>query len=428
LYCWRTDCVSIRCQSTILVIFEINPFAHPISMKKLALLPLLLFASILFAQQRLPVIKATSKNVTIKDGDYLDKNAWNLSPKARPDIFTADRTRKTKWVTFYTDIDSIKVKVKPGTIFNFVVVLNGNDSCYTRIVSAIPPKELTKNNVAVNDTIPFTLTAFNAISVQAIINGTDTLKMHFDASSFDFRLTRDAILKKTKLLSNQPDALAGKTTPDYNKLNKVFTLQMGNKVWSNPQIFITRVTSNEMDGRFGWNLFEGKQVEIDYDRLLLIIHSALPKALKGYVRSKMEFARSFPYIKGTFEVANKKYTGNFLMDTGSDEAIILDSAWVSEQNFPHDLKLIRSLVVRDPRGVKYETRVVLFPYFKVNGFGVANTPTLLLGSKNPVGFGINFLGNDLLKRFNMILDFENDYVYLKPNKFRSVKYKEGSSG
>ncbi|HWZ02868.1 MAG TPA: hypothetical protein VNX40_04600, partial [Mucilaginibacter sp.] len=260
-------------------------------MKKLALLPLLLFASILFAQQRLPVIKATSKNVTIKDGDYLDKNAWNLSPKARPDIFTADRTRKTKWVTFYTDIDSIKVKVKPGTIFNFVVVLNGNDSCYTRIVSAIPPKELTKNNVAVNDTIPFTLTAFNAISVQAIINGTDTLKMHFDASSFDFRLTRDAILKKTKLLSNQPDALAGKTTPDYNKLNKVFTLQMGNKVWSNPQIFITRVTSNEMDGRFGWNLFEGKQVEIDYDRLLLIIHSALPKALKGYVRSKMEFAR-----------------------------------------------------------------------------------------------------------------------------------------
>jgi len=47
-----------------------------------------------------------------------------------------------------------------------------------------------------------------------------------------------------------------------------------------------------MDGRFGWNLFEGKQVEIDYDRNLLIIHSALPKALKGYVRSKLNFMHS----------------------------------------------------------------------------------------------------------------------------------------
>ena len=396
-------------------------------MKKIILLPFfLLFTAILFAQQKLPVIKATSKSVAVRDGDYLDKNAWSLSPKIRPDIFTADRTRKTKWVTFYTDIDSIRVKVKPGSVFDFVVLLNGKDSCYTRIVSAIPPNDLNKNEVAVNDTIPFTLTSFNAICVQAIINGTDTLKMHFDASAFDFRLTRDAVLKKTKLLSNQPDALAGKTAPDYNKMNKVFTLQMGNKVWSNPPLGTTKLTAHDMDGRFGWNLFEGKQVEIDYDRMLLIIHSALPKDLKGYVRSKMEFARSFPYIRGTFAIAGKKYTGNFMMDTGSEEAIILDSAWVNEQNFPKDLKLIRSSVLRDPHGVKYETRIVMSPGFNINGFGLANIPTLLLPAKNPAGFPINFLGNDILKRFNMILDFENDYVYLKPNKLMAVKYMESS--
>jgi len=392
-------------------------------MKKLILLLFILFS---FAQQHLPVIKTTSKSVAIKDGDYLDKNAWSLSPKIRPDIFTADRTRKAKWVVFYTDIDSIKVKIKPGSKFNFVVLLNGKDSCYTQIASAIPPKNSLKNNVAVNDTIPFTLTSYNAICAQAIINGTDTLNMHFDASSFDFRLTRDAVLKKTKLLSNQPDALAGKAAPNYSKLNKVFTLRMGNTVWNEPQIFTTGITAHDMDGRFGWNLFEGRQVEIDYDRHLLIIHSRLPSALKGYVRSKMEFARSFPYIKGTFEIANKKYTGNFSMDTGSDQAIILDSIWVSKQNFPKDLKLIRSSVLRDPRGVKYETRIVLSPLFKLNGFGLANIPTLLLPGKNPAGFELNFLGNDLLKRFNMILDFENDYVYLKPNKLMEVKYRANS--
>src|ERR1700712_4955729 len=94
----------------------------------------------IFAQSKLPVIKATSKKVAISDGGYLDKNAWSLSPAIKPDIYTADRTRKTKWVIFYTDIDSIKVKVKPGTRFNFIVLLNGKDSCYTQIASAIPPE------------------------------------------------------------------------------------------------------------------------------------------------------------------------------------------------------------------------------------------------------------------------------------------------
>jgi hypothetical protein len=78
-------------------------------------IPFLLIQSV-FAQSKLPVIKATSKSVAINDGGYLDKNAWSLNPKIKLDVFTADRTRKTKWVIFYTDIDSIKVKVKPGTI------------------------------------------------------------------------------------------------------------------------------------------------------------------------------------------------------------------------------------------------------------------------------------------------------------------------
>ncbi|WP_428660172.1 hypothetical protein [Runella sp.] len=395
-------------------------------MRYVLLLSTLLLIQTVFAQSTLTVIRATSKNVAINDGGFLDKNAWSLSPKIKPDIFTADRTRKTKWVIFYTDIDSIKVKVKPGTKFNFIVLLNGKDSCYTQIASAIPPENILKNKIATHDTIPFTLTSFNAIHVKSVINDTDTLHLHFDVGSFDFRLIKDAILKKTKLLSNQPDALAGKTAPNYNNLNKIFKLQMGNLVWNNPEIVPTGLTSHDMDGRFGWNLFEGKQVEIDYDNNRLIIHSKLPKILKGYVKSKLEFIHSFVCVKGAFEIENKKYVGHFLLDTGSDQAIILDSVWASKQNFPTNLKLIKSSVLRDPRGVTYETRTVLSPLLKINDFEVINVPTLLLGSKNPVGFEVNYLGNDLLKRFNTILDFKNDYIYLKPNKLMSLKYKASS--
>lgn len=375
----------------------------------------LLTASFAFSQTKLPVIKATSKSVAINDGGFLDKNAWSLSPKTRPDIYTAERTRQTKWVTFYTDVDSIRVKVKPGTRFNFVILLNGKDSCFTQIASAIPPPGKQGGNIK-NDTIPFTVSANNAIAVKAILNDADTLNLHFDISSFDFHLTRDAIIKKTKLLPNQADVLAGNAKPNFNNMGKAQKLQLGTAVWRNQEILPTGITASGMDGRFGWNLFEGRQVAVDYDNNRIVIYNKMPRNTKGYKRSRMGFVRSFPYAAGTFEIGGKKYTGNFSMDTGSDQSLILDSGWVARNNFAQNLKLIKTSTLSDPWGNKYLIRVVEAPLFRVNGFPVSNVPTLILGSKNPVGFEMNFFGNGLLKRFNMILDFKNDYLYLKPNK------------
>jgi hypothetical protein len=375
-----------------------------------------------FGQAKLPVIKATSKKVAIKDGDFLDKDAWSLSPKIKLDVYTTERSRKPKWVTFYTDIDSIRVKVRPGTRFNFAVLLNGIDSCFTQIASAIPPEDEQQSQFAKTDTIPFSLTAYNAIAVKTVINNTDTLTLHFDTGSWDFRLTKDAILKKTKLLAGQP----GSATPDYNNLAKVFKLQMGNTVWTNPEIVPTSLTAHDMDGRFGWNLFEGKAIEVNYDLGILVIHSGPFKGPKGYNSAKLEVIHSFVIAKGGFQIAGKQYPGNFLFDTGADQAIILDSAWAAKYNCSQGLKLIRTTVLSNPRGVKFEIKIVRSPAFSINGLTLTNIPTAILGSSNPAGFPVNNLGNDLLKRFNMILDFKNDLLYLKPNHLWGVKYREDS--
>src|ERR1700722_7387215 len=137
-------------------------------MKYFSILILILLARGLVAQSTLPLIRATSRQVSINDGGYLDKNSWNLSPTARPDVYTADRTRHAKWVTFYTDIDSIRIKLQPGATFDFIILLNGKDSCYTRIASAIPARQ--QQGPATHDTIPFTLTDNNAICVKSIVN------------------------------------------------------------------------------------------------------------------------------------------------------------------------------------------------------------------------------------------------------------------
>ena len=354
------------------------------------------------AQSTLPLIHATSKKVSIKDGDYFDKDAWNLSPKARPDVYTADRSRKTKYVTFYTDIDSIKIKLKPGAKVDFIILYNNTDSCYTEIVSTAPRPP---NGPETHDSIPFTLTPALAIHVHSTLNDTANVDLHFDAASFDLALT----------------------TPNYKKFRPLSKLQIGSLTWDHPDLHNTTLTATGMDGRFGWNLFDGKCVELNNDLNLLVVHSKRPKSLKGYTRSKLYFFRSYPCMKATIMADNKPYTGYFIFDTGSGQALILDSTWAARQNFPTDLKLLSTSVFHDARGIKYETRIVESPALRIGGADLANVPTWLLNSRNPAGFEINLLGNDLLKHFNVIMDFQNDYIYMKPDQGFNNPFKNGTS-
>jgi len=353
------------------------------------------------AATKLPVIKAGSKKVSIRDGEFFDRDAWNLSPATRPDVYTADRTRKVKWVTFYTDMDSIRVRVKPRGRYDFVILLNGKDSCFTRIASAIPPAGVGEN--AKTDTIPFALTEYNAIAAKAVIDGSDTVLLHFDVGSFSFHLTKDAMLRKSSR-------------------KKVNTLQMGTRVWQQPSVSITGFTAHDMDGRFGWDLFEGRQVEIDYDHNLLIIHPRLPRGLKGYVREKLLFQRNYVCVKAAFPAGD----GYFMLDTGSDQAAIVDSGWAAAHHFTDGLKLIKTSTITDPRGNKYLIRTLEAPMLELCHIQLSNVPTLVLSGRNPTGFEVNILGNDVLKRFNIILDFKHDNIYLKPNRLMGVQYRANS--
>jgi C-terminal processing protease CtpA/Prc len=93
------------------------------------------------AQESLPIVKANTKTVDIKDGAVLQKGIWNLTPKAKPDIYYALEAENEGKVTFYTDIDSISFNVTPGHTYDFIILLNNKDTCYTQI-SSLPKKQV----------------------------------------------------------------------------------------------------------------------------------------------------------------------------------------------------------------------------------------------------------------------------------------------
>lgn len=102
-----------------------------------------LLGQIILGQENLPIIKATSKKVDIRDGKNLSKQNWTISPELNPDVYETSSLGKK--VTFITDKDSITVKIKKDTEFNFIVLLNDSIKANTQIKYKIPYLEKLKS-------------------------------------------------------------------------------------------------------------------------------------------------------------------------------------------------------------------------------------------------------------------------------------------
>ena len=113
-----------------------------IMQKAICLLLLLICSRAVFAQEKLPVIKAKSLNVDIRvDDDYFIKGGWTLDPTKKPDIFSIGSKwmYQTKKVTFTTDIDSITVSIPPNSKYNFIILLSEKTPCYIQIATLANP-------------------------------------------------------------------------------------------------------------------------------------------------------------------------------------------------------------------------------------------------------------------------------------------------
>ena len=51
-----------------------------------------------------------------------------------------------------------------------------------------------------------------------------------------------------------------------------------------------------------------------------------------------------------------------------------------------------------------------------------NVPAQINSYSQPAGFSTHFLGGEVLKRFNTIIDFQENVVYLKPNHLFNEAY------
>lgn len=364
------------------------------------------------AQKKLPVVKANSSKAIFLEEDNGLKTDWNIDPSIKRDVYTTSKISKgSRTVKIKTDIDSIRITVKKGEKKDFVILLKGKDSCLTRIESSVP-KDFSNVNPPFHDSIRLGINEQNTMFVKTALNK-DSLTLNFDTGSNNLSLTRETLKDKIK------EQLKG----------RVNVLSIGNKKYDGFRIYQVELSGHGTDGRFGWDLFDGMVVEMNYDHGMMVVHSQLPENVKkdkAYEKLEIKYFDKLFFVETTIKQGSQTNKDWFLFDTGYQRTVMLDGPLLKEQNFPTDqMKIIKKVVMKGGQGNEIPVNTVNLESLSLGKYNLKNIPAQLLSESRPVlDKKMNILGNEILKRFNVFLDFQNNVVYIKPNKLFNDGYIE----
>ena len=273
------------------------------------------------------------------------------------------------------------------------------------------------------DTLAFKITEANNIVFSAVLDNADTLDLYFDTGGSEIVLKHSTIREKTTLLNGRNKKY---NEENYMPLKGLYSLSLNNLKWDSLTIYPVELMPKEADGHFGWNLFEDKIVELDYEKKLMIVHSTFSGDLADYSKSEIEYINTLFCINGSIQVGDHKYPNRYLFDLGFQRAIVLDKNLRFKSNFPNNLPVIKESVLRNSEGTEFINRVVEVENICFGKSCISHVPVQLLSTSNPARFETHILGGELLKRFNTILDFQNGFIYMKPNSLTTLPYKDAS--
>lgn len=381
-------------------------------MKHLLTLFLVLISFSAFSQKKLPVIRASSNKAQIYVQDNPVSN-WTIDPRVKLDAHITGKLTKPEIVKFKTNVDSISFKLKPGEQKDFIVLLNGKDSCFTRIQSP-EVKNFSKLSVEIHDTIPFFINRFNTNFLPVVINGTDSLLLNFDSGATEICITTDGLKQKVK---SKPKLY-----------NTAYDIKIGNQIFKS-KIYDITLAGNEVDGLLGWDLFDGMIVELDYDKQRMIVHSKMPKQIvhnTQYTKFKLTYIKNKPFIESEIIQDGVKNKSLFFFDLGYQRAVMLDNDALTASRFPTEkMQVIKKVIMHGTQGNEVPVITSSLQTLKIGKFELNNIPAQIMTKGKPMtGVNVHYLGSDVLKRFNTVLDFQNNVIYLKPNDLYSTEYAD----
>lgn len=179
---------------------------------------------------------------------------------------------------------------------------------------------------------------------------------------------------------------------------------------------LSSVYGEKVDGIIGYSFFSRYIIKINFDSSMIEVYSP----------GRMEYPKEGTVLHPAFtnlpiqwlDIKDRKKTGfNFYFDTGAGLCLLLS------ERFAKDSAILLSrrkpiLTQAEGMGGKLQMRLTIVKEVKVGPYKFRAVPTYLYKDDYNVTsypYTGGLLGNDLLRRFNMIFNYPNREIHLKPN-------------
>lgn len=204
-------------------------------------------------------------------------------------------------------------------------------------------------------------------------------------------------------------------------------------VLENNNLLLKEKLGIEVSGIIGGSYFANLVVRIDYKKRRIILkHPEKFEHPKGYEKLALDVRSNKPYVYANVSIRDQKMTTvKLLLDTGASLAFLIHSNTDPALKLPEKVMLGNlgfglSGVIRGYRGQTHSLELGKYHFNDIaTSFQNLDVDSTTF-SRNIVRNGI--LGNILLERFTVIIDYSKEQLYLKAKRRYNKKFDFDKSG
>ncbi len=283
---------------------------------------------------------------------------------------------------------------------------------------------------------PFTQLSGGIMIVRAQLdNYPDTLNFVFDTGSGGISLdsTTADYLKLSSVKSDKTiRGIAGIKTVDFTmdhvlKLPGLQTSHLDFHI--NDYDLLTSVYGVRIDGIIGYSFLRRYIVRLDYDNLNIEVYSpGTYKYPRGGYLLRPNFS-TLPLQAATID-DDRAITSRFIFDTGAGLSFVLSKDFVDDSVvFKKNRKFYPTQA--EGLGGKRQMTVCVAKEVKIGPYKFKRVPVHIFEDDyNVTSYPLlgGLIGNDILRRFNVILNYPEQSIYIKPNSHFNESFDYSYTG
>ncbi len=269
-------------------------------------------------------------------------------------------------------------------------------------------------------TLKFDVNKHNNIVLDAVLNEQDSLRLMFHTGISDVSVIEGSTSGLSWVEADSVESWGGTSEARVSISNQ---LRLGKYFWEDVNIWECQRSGPDTDGKIGLSYFSDKHVEFDFNGSQLITHNTLPETISEYLRCPLINEDGALFVELSFQIDNNSYQQRFLLHSGYGGCLLLDDAFANEHQLSEKLEIIDQSVLKDSYGNEITVNKAILPNISWNEITLEEVPVGFFAGKIARQH-ISVLGADFMRRFQIIVDADREFVYINASKFQNEDYSK----